>query len=133
MRMRTLIVGVAVVAMLGIGAAPALAAPIRATGAVTLTATCDSGLGAVNVVVAGNGKDVWSPAISTGQHLVLVPYNFHIVMKINGGTVETSDSVKPAPHSGRLATCTFGFTELLPGDAVLTLDFIVKVSYTPVH
>jgi hypothetical protein len=133
MRMRTLIVGVAVVAMLGIGAAPALAAPIRATGAVTLTANCDSGLGAVNVVVAGNGKDVWSPAISTDQHLVLVPYNFHIVMKINDYPAGTSDSVKPAPHSGRLATCTFGFTEPLPSGDVLTLDFTVQVSYTPVH
>jgi len=151
MRMRTLIVGVAVVAMLGIGATPALAAPIGAKGAVTIQATCDrglSGLGTVIVVTAGNGNDVWSPAISTNRnlHLVLVPYNFHIDFTFtpSGGQaipLPSSDSVKRAPHSGRLSSCTFQFVfPVISGvdgwvdpDGSMTMDFIVLVSYTPVH
>lgn len=134
MRMRTLIVGVAVVAMLGIGAAPALAAPIGARGVVTTVAHCDKGLGDVNVVIVTNGHGAtWSPAISTDQHLLLVPYDFHIVVSFNGAVLEISNSVKPAPHSGRLAECTFLLTEPLPSGDVYTLDFTVQVSYTPVH
>ena len=67
---------------------------------------------------------------------VLLPYEFHVVSTFTptGGTPETftDNSVKSAPKSRRLATCTF-HEEGSDANGSFVADGTAKVSYSGAH
>ena len=127
-----IVVATSIVAMLGVWSTPAMAAPTGAKGATFIDLSCDNGVGNVHVVLNGAGR--WNVGHVTTLNRVLVPYEFHIVGTETpvGGVTEPfiQDSVKNAPSSGRLTTCTWSESG---SDAFgsYTIDGIAKASYTP--
>ena len=99
-----------------------------------ITVTCDSGIGTVQVVSSDQGR--WTPGLVTTSNLVGIPYEFHVVSTFTptGGEPQTftDDRAKPAPHSGRLATCTFHQQGSDP-DGTFTADGTVKISFSGAH
>lgn|GEM_PF-4869580 len=66
------------------------------------------------MVTNGNGKA--TPGLVTTGNLVGVPYELHITFTFtpydnSGPFSDTTDLVKPAPKSGRLADCTINYTQ----------------------
>jgi hypothetical protein len=114
-------------------AAPAGADPTNAKNAQVVTAHCDP-LGTLDVVSNGNGR--WTPGLVTTNNQVGVPYEFHVTGTFTptGGEPESfsDDLVKPAPHNGRLATCTF-HQEGADEFGSFVVDGTVLISYTPAH
>ena len=134
MRGKAIVVGIGT-ATLAIGlAGPAAADPINSKNAEPINITCDNGIGTVQIVSNGNGR--WTPGLVTTSNLVGIPYEFHVVGTFTptGGTPETftEDAVKPAPRSGRLATCTF-HEEGSDPDGTFSVDGTVKISYSGAH
>ncbi len=132
MRLRGVLAGVGMTAMLLAGAGSASADPAQSKKSQTLVVECDSGIGTVEVVTNGNGE--WTPGHVRMNNQVLIPYEFHFSGSFTppGGPTEffSEDSVKKAPRNGRLATCTFsGEGEDESGS--FEFSGIVKVSYTP--
>ena len=79
--------------------------------------------------------DQLGPRLVTRGNLVGIPYEFHFVNTFTPtGTPQTfiDDSVKPAPHSGRLATCTLHEEGSDPTGTFVS-DGMVKISYSGAH
>jgi hypothetical protein len=110
-------------------AGPAAADPSRGD---SLTLHCDA-LGDVDIA-SPPGGGAWTPGLVSGSTRVLTPYAFDISGSFtpsDGGETETFEehTAKPAPHNGRLDTCTFGDSG---SDETGTFSFegTVELSYT---
>ena len=112
-------------------AGPAGADPVNAKKGEILPISCE-----VNgdLTVATNGNGDWTPGLVTTNNQVGNPYEFHIVGSFTPTDGEpqpfTEDSVKRAPHNGRLDTCTF-HQEGTDENGSFSIDGVVKISFTP--
>ena len=102
-----------------------------------ITVNCDNGVGTVQIVSPNDNEHPnWTPGLVTTSNLVGIPYEVHIVETFTPIVGEphtfTTDIVKPAPHSGRLATCTFHAEGSNP-DGTSVADGTVKISFSGSH
>ena len=137
MRGKAIVLGVGAATLALAWAGPAGADPVNAKKAEPpLTIHCDNGIGTVQIVSPpGNGR--WTPGLVTTSNVVGIPYEFHVAGTFTppGGTPQTftDDSVKPAPHSGRLATCTWHEEGTDPDGTTFSVDGTAKISYSGAH
>lgn len=132
MKIKMLVTAVVVGTLLSALAGPVSADPIAKGEPLTLH--CDQPVGTVNVVIPpGNGT--FTPGLSTSGQQVLVPYAFHGVFTFTptGGATETGtlDVARPAPHNGRLVTCT-AHQAVSDSTGSFTSDLTVQGFYTNV-
>jgi hypothetical protein len=133
MRYKVLAGMLGVVTVIAGGAGAAGADPTNAKKSEVIPITCDIN-GSLTVATNGNGE--WTPGLVTTNNQVGIPYEFHITGTFTptGGSPESlaDDSVRRAPHNGRLDTCTFhqeGSDEF----GSFVVDGTVKISFTPAH
>jgi hypothetical protein len=133
MRDKALAGMVAMAFVMAVGAGSAGADPTNAKNGEVIPISCQTN-GSLTIATNGNGE--WTPGLVTTNNQVGIPYEFHIIGTFTptGGLPESfaDDTVKPAPHNGRLDTCTFhqeGSDEF----GSFVLDGIVNISYTPAH
>ena len=135
MKGKALVSGLAIAAFAVILAAPAGADPVNAKNSTQFPVVCGGALGTIDVVTNGNGKV--TPGLVTTGNLVAVPYELHITFTFtpydnSGPFSDTTDLVKPAPKSGRLADCTINYTQA-GADGTVTLSGSVRLSYSGAH
>ena len=111
---------------------PAGADPVNAKKGQLLPISCVE-LGDLTVAVNGNGD--FTPGMVTTSTQVGIPYEIHTSGSFtpsDGGETQTftEDTVKKAPHNGRLDECTF-HVEGADEGGTFSFDGVVKISYTP--